>query len=156
MKVIALSRLYTEQVVKDISIDHAIISVTDPKSKDPVFKPSPFTKGILFLKFYDIDFSDGNNTPTRAAILKEYGDGLFKDSQAQEILDFVDKVKDDVKLIICHCEAGVSRSAGVAAAVLKILTGSDNAIFNDRRYIPNRYVYRKILNLYFQQERSSL
>jgi predicted protein tyrosine phosphatase len=150
MKVFAMSRLYAERVIGNGSIDHAVISITDPKSKDPIFKPNPFTKGILFLKFYDIDFSDGNYTPTRADILKAYGDGLFNDSQAREILEFVEQIKSKVKVLICHCEAGVSRSAGVAAAISKILTGSDKNIFDDKRYIPNMFVYRKILNLYFQ------
>jgi len=149
MQVVAVNRSYAERIVKEISIDHAIISITDPTSDHPIFQESPFTKGILKLKFYDIDFSDGNITPARAELLKKYGDGLFKEIQARDILDFVEKIKDRVKVIICHCDAGISRSAGVAAAILKILTGSDKDIFDNKRYVPNRYVYNKILTMHF-------
>jgi len=149
MQVVAINRSYAERIVKEISIDHAIISITDPNSDHPVFQQSPFTKGILKLKFYDIDFGDGNTTPTRAELLKEYGDGLFNKTQAREILNFVEKIKDQVKVIICHCDAGISRSAGVAAAILKVLTGSDKEIFDNKRYVPNRYVYNKILTIHF-------
>jgi predicted protein tyrosine phosphatase len=35
----------------------------------------------------------------------------------------VDAYKDEVESIIVHCEAGISRSSGIAAAIGKVLNG---------------------------------
>ena len=50
--------------------------------------------------------------------------------------------------MIIHCWAGVSRSAAVAAAILKVYTGNDDQIFKSGTYAPNMYVYHKILEGY--------
>jgi len=46
---------------------------------------------------------------------------------------------------VVHCSAGIARSAGVAGAISLVLNGKD-AMFFKGRYIPNRFVYRTILN----------
>jgi predicted protein tyrosine phosphatase len=149
MKIVILSRLFAEKVVPDITIPHAVISITDPTNREPAeFELNEYLKAVLYLRCYDIDFSDGNLSHARAMIVKEYGHGMFTDAQAAQVIDFVFENKDLVKAFICHCDAGVSRSAGVGAAISLILNGSDKDIFNDDRYIPNMYVYRKILNEY--------
>lgn len=48
-------------------------------------------------------------------------------------MDFVEVVKDKIKGILVHCEAGVSRSAAVAAVIELALNGSDERVFQDRR-----------------------
>lgn len=48
--------------------------------------------------------------------------------------------------IIVHCDAGISRSSGVAAAILKTYTGDDSQIFDSPRYRPNMRCYRLVLN----------
>lgn len=48
--------------------------------------------------------------------------------------------------IIVHCDAGISRSAGIAAAILKAKTGDDSQIFDSPRYSPNMRCYRLVLN----------
>jgi hypothetical protein len=45
-----------------------------------------------------------------------------------------------------HCGAGVSRSAGVAAALGKWLNNDDGFIFNNFSYCPNFTCYRLVLN----------
>lgn len=40
-------------------------------------------------------------------------------AQAAAILDFVDQVKDGVRLLVVHCDAGISRSAAVARYVVE-------------------------------------
>jgi protein-tyrosine phosphatase len=42
--------------------------------------------------------------------ITEFGLGLFSDKQAAQIVGFVEGIKDTVKGILVHCEAGVSRS----------------------------------------------
>lgn len=69
-----------------------------------------------------------------AEYITQFGHGLFKDEQAAEIVDFVKGIKDRDKGILVHCGAGVSRSAAVAAAIELILNGSNEKVFNDRRY----------------------
>jgi predicted protein tyrosine phosphatase len=158
MKVIALSRLFAEKVSGTLEMPHAIISIGEPKRcKDERLNKAEFAdnehrKGVLYLQFYDLDMSSIEDADVLREIQKEYGHGLMTDDRANQILDFVEGIKDEVELIVCHCEAGVSRSSAVAAAVLRILTGSDNEIFNDRRYIPNRFVYRKILNAWEERK----
>ena len=58
-----------------------------------------------------------------------------------------------------HCEAGISRSAAVAAAIAK-LKGLDEAQFFDEPFEPNGLVYRTILEVAsgrgdYQEEMSS-
>lgn len=57
--------------------------------------------------------------------------------------EIVNRYKDKINLIICQCEAGISRSAGVAGALSKVLNKDDSKIFED--YCPNMLVYRTVL-----------
>jgi predicted protein tyrosine phosphatase len=152
MKVIATNRLYAVGMAEHISIPHAIISITDPKQDFPEFKENANRIAVLSLVFYDIDFSKKIIADDESEIRRIYGFGLFTDEQADEIVDFVGEHKDKIKLLLVHCEAGVSRSAGVAGAILKATTGSDEKIFKDRRYLPNMWVYRKVLNAWHKEE----
>lgn len=88
---------------------------------------------ILFLSFNDTDM---NTTES----------GCISSNDAESIKQFVQKYSDDVDTIIVQCEAGQSRSAGVAAALMKYLWNNDTAIFNNRKYTPNRLCYRTVLN----------
>lgn len=152
MKIAVLSKLFAEGVAPVVGRPYAIISITDPTSDSATFKPNEYCRGVLFLKFYDIDFTDPEKTDDQVAVMRDYGHGLFKDDQAKQIVDFVEEIKDKVKIIICNCDAGISRSSAVAAAIQKYLTGSDKEIFNDDRYLPNMYVYRKLLNEFHGRE----
>jgi len=70
---------------------------------------------------------------------------LFNNSHAKQILDFIDKYKD-VDIIIVQCDAGISRSAAVAAALSKIFDQEDFRYF--KQYASNMHIYKTILNLY--------
>ena len=65
-----------------------------------------------------------------------------------QIKEFVEQVKDRVERIIVHCKAGVSRSAGVGAAILYALNGDDMRVFRDKYSLPNMTCYRKVLNAF--------
>jgi len=156
MKVIALSRLFAERLSATIKVPHAIISIGDPPPKGgaigsrATFADNPNRVDTLWMRFYDLDMSffDMETAEDARIFQEEYGHGLFTEEHAAQILDFLDAVKDEVNAIVCNCEAGVSRSSAVAAAILRITTGSDEKIFNDPRYIPNRFIYRTILNVW--------
>jgi predicted protein tyrosine phosphatase len=121
-----------------------VISITDPKSK-PVDLPL-FNFEILRLSFHDLD----QTYPGHAII-------LFDTDMAHQIKSFVEERMDetlrawDGLIIVVHCEAGISRSAAVAGALSKHFLGDDSKFFRTP-YLPNRMVYRTLLNLLNGQE----
>ena len=68
---------------------------------------------------------------------------LFNEEQAIEIWRFVDDWWDKVEHFLVHCEAGLSRSPAVAAAIAKDKLGEDAEFF--ARFRPNMHVYRTML-----------
>ena len=74
---------------------------------------------------------------------------LINDIDAMKIKEFVNYVSTlDIDMLIIHCRAGQSRSAGVAAAVSVALFGTDKEYFDDPRYTVNMTVYRKVLKAF--------
>lgn len=66
----------------------------------------------------------------------------FTIDDATMIWEYVLGLPSDSSLLI-HCEAGVSRSPAIAAAIIKSLTGDDREVFDRAR--PNLYVYGMML-----------
>jgi predicted protein tyrosine phosphatase len=64
---------------------------------------------------------------------------LFAPEHAREIWDFVLRHRD-VERVVIHCDAGISRSPAVAAALARVLNGDDVEFFAGR-YRPNMRVY---------------
>lgn len=85
---------------------------------------------ICFLKFDDVDGSAGMTT-----------------GQAYKVHKFLDRAINTLEFdrVIVQCEAGQSRSAGVAAALMKFYNGDDFLIFGSPRYTPNMRCYRTML-----------
>jgi predicted protein tyrosine phosphatase len=106
-----------------------LISIRDSKSK-PVNVTCEKLVDAIYLVFDDIS---------------KHIDGLviMNDKHAIQIADFVIRWHRH-PLIVCQCEAGISRSAGVAAAIMNYLGGDDELIFNSDMLLPNIYVYDKI------------
>jgi len=121
-------------------VSHVIVSITTVSSDRAKLKANELTAGVLRLSFVDFDAAVHVDSDTIKSITE---DMLFSDHQAKQIAEFVFKHKD-VDRFIVHCDAGRSRSPGVAAAVSKIITGEDKEFFY--RYKPNIRVYRKTLN----------
>lgn len=122
-----------------------IISISNPYTK---YDTEPFKSeknrviDILRLSFVDADCEGDLDVYGRVASAAD----LMNDEKANQVVDFVEKYVDYP--IIVHCDAGISRSAGVAAAILKHYTGDDNQIFGAHRYAPNMLVYYKILKAF--------
>ena len=115
--------------------DCIIISITDVGSSPNHFnKENKYIKDILPLQFDDVDYGQKN---------------CITYEDARMIIDFVSKWTNKVNLVIVHCEAGISRSAGVCAGLMKIYNGDDFEIFDNPRYCPNMSCYRTILETYF-------
>lgn len=93
--------------------------------------------GLLQLSFLDWD---------KPAVGETFSEGtrLFSEKDADEILNFVNGVWDKIDLLLVHCEAGISRSPAVAAALCRMKYGHDMHFF--QHYTPNRLVYRTLLD----------
>ena len=166
MKIKVMSRREIEDFKTDEN--HIIISITDPNSeKIKVNRTNLFD--MISLQFHDVskklvkreDCKICNGTG-HLEFFAEINNGhcyscttaidiiLFNVKMAKHILDFVNMWKYSVDLIIVHCEAGISRSAGVASALSLILNGTDDYYF--KHYLPNILCYRKILNVYIRDK----
>lgn len=113
----------------------AMISISTPHED---YKEAPFcsaTNNVVDICF--VQFSDLDNT---YPIKKD----LMKFSDAKKIAEFVSQNRD--KIIIVHCDAGQSRSAGVAAAISKYYNNCDFEYFDNPRYTPNMFCYRLMTN----------
>ena len=113
---------------------HIVISIStttgDPASLGRPVNP-PSRLGLVRLAFYDSD------TPAPGRI-------LFDRAMAGRIWDLVEQHRTTAEIIRVHCDAGLSRSPGVAAALALVLHGDDREFF--ARYRPNRLVYRTLLD----------
>ena len=115
-----------------------IISITDLDSDKVLFAKNEQIKGVIRLSFDDVDANSF---------------GSMTCDDADRIVAFCLKWLPKTDLIV-HCEAGVSRSAGVCAAIMKWYEGSDTMIFNNPYFRPNMHCYRKVLNAFVKNERN--
>jgi len=123
----------------------AMISISSPFSATmpKVFKSEQ--NGIIDI--LSLKFNDTENTD---ALYK----GINKE-QATKIVDFVNRYKGEIDLMVIHCYQGKSRSAGVAAAILEMLQNDGDSILSDKRYDVNKLVYITVLNAFKQKETES-
>ena len=144
-----LSRFDASQYCKEPhKTDSAIISISTPNvdyTGYPVEAEADDENRVVAI--LSIEFMDADNPGDYDV----YGsittiDDLMTDEDAKKIVAFVEKYKD--KRILVHCDAGISRSSAVTAAILKHYTGDDSMIFDSRWYNPNRWVYRKVLEAF--------
>jgi len=123
-------------------LSHIIISICSPHGKPVKLPENKNRKGYLFLNFHDLD-----HLPEADKICLGVGKPyqLFTDFQADLIWNLVDEhlVIPNLEMIICNCEAGISRSAGVIAGIKAGLGLDESDIF--KNYLPNTWVYRKVL-----------
>ena len=108
-----------------------IISISDASQEHPVFADNANVKDVLFLNFDDEESEEA---------------GGMNASNAESVAEFVRAwEQEDVSLYV-HCGAGVSRSAGTAAAVMLWNWGDDSQVFQDAHYCPNMRCYRMVLD----------
>lgn len=121
---------------------YIMISIGEPGQADNPLRDDPNRLAVLRLNFDDID----NPNPVLIGAIEENPRAwqLMSDEQAADVVGFVEEWKDDVKLIVCHCAAGISRSAGVIAALTLWLEGrEDEKIY--KNHSPNQWVKSRIL-----------
>ena len=132
----------------------ALISIADVDDDLAVLKNKPAY--LLQLKFDDVSMDDLEDIlerkPTAAeelALVEKYH--IFNDAQAAKVAAFIKSILGEAETLICQCEYGQSRSAGIAAAVTQFLNDNGIEIFADERYYPNKRVYRKVIEALSQQ-----
>lgn len=129
---------------------HIVISISDPETTPPNLPDNENRLGLLRLQFYDLDHTKGLSQLLRERVK----DSLFTEGQAKQVLRFFREFyPTKAQVVIVNCEAGISRSAAIAAALCKIGVGHDHLYF--RKYIPNRRVYSYILSEHFKGDISS-
>ena len=99
---------------------YIIISILSPDLEQPTpnvsFTASEYLKDVLHIRFHDLDESI-EWPPHSDQILEP-----MSKEQALEIAAFV--LEHPETNILVHCEAGISRSAGVADAIAEALGGT--------------------------------
>jgi hypothetical protein len=132
-RLLVMSREQVQRYELDSNVPHAIISIRAPFGEESRLKHQPGLLDVLRVVFDDVE----EVSPHCAAITPQ---------QADRIVKFAERVvRCGATVLICHCEAGVSRSAATAAA-LAHLFGSDHRRFMDLPYFPNRLVYEEMVN----------
>ena len=118
------------------------ISILSPEFKDPVSLSHPFLVNVLSLRFHDFA-NDGkihSTYPVNKPLIP------FKDKDARAAIDFVIKYKDEAEILLIYCEAGMSRSAGMARAFGEIL--NIPVEYKYHQDLANQKVYRLIIDTY--------
>ena len=114
---------------------YVLISICDPRKRSPRLPKSGLCGGILRLRFHDATPVAGFELPDEIKLMTV--------RQAKSIWRLIQQHKDEVDTVVVHCEAGMSRSPAVAAAICRGLGGDDAGFF--REFLPNLYVYRLVL-----------
>jgi predicted protein tyrosine phosphatase len=68
---------------------------------------------------------------------------------ADRVLQFYEQYKNKVEIFLIHCAAGVSRSAGIAAALAEIHGQNTDKYFSS--FSPNTLIRKTILEQYYLQ-----
>ncbi len=125
------SRAAIERVAPH-DVPHIVISITSAPEDVARIPASPMLVGILRLSFADVE--SAGDDPRLV---------VFSEEHARSIHDFVVAHQGEIERILVHCDAGVSRSPAVAAALTRAF-GQDDAPWFER-YRPNQRVYRGVL-----------
>lgn len=113
---------------EETSIIISIKSITDKlEPKIPITEKNNI-RAVLRLSFDDCDKEDDSKN------CMQLKDGY-------KIADFVNKWYSQVDRIIVHCDGGISRSAGVIAAIMRAKEGNDFPIFDSTTKHPNMTCY---------------
>jgi predicted protein tyrosine phosphatase len=114
---------------------YAYLSISDtPRTKvDSPLIHNKNCKGYFHVAFMDSEHEDYIYKRVRS----------LRDKQAEQIADFILSVWNDVEVFVAQCEAGISRSAGVAKAIDDVLNGGTLHI-GLPNYNPNMLVYNKV------------
>lgn len=130
-----LSRQEMKNYTWDKSKDYAVISISPPGNEPEWLQLEDHIIGIIKLGFDDVD-------------KKEDGLEPLSKIDAAAIVEFCSIVLPYADRLIVHCDAGISRSAGITAAISKYYFNNDNWVF--KKKIPNMHCYVTVLRKFYQ------
>jgi predicted protein tyrosine phosphatase len=132
---------------KENSEPTLMISISDPRMKyvdKPFCAPNNMIAEILPLMFSDADKPEGWDVYGNRVTSVD----LMTDEDGKKVAEFLNRHNGEH--VIVHCDGGISRSSGVAAAIMNFYNGDDSPIFDSGYYKPNMWCYRKTLNALHQ------
>jgi predicted protein tyrosine phosphatase len=134
MEIFVYSR-YGLEAARPHEVPHIILSITSGPDDQARLRQNRECRGVLRLSFPDAE-----------AASEQYAENeLFSAEHAKQVWDFALRHRQLVERILVHCDAGKSRSPALAAALARVLNGSDTEYFGGR-YTPNMRVYRMLLD----------
>lgn len=136
----------------EFDLPHVVISMTDTPDYFPNI-PEKNCSGILRMTIWDTEDGEHFRSIHNFDASEIPEDKIFNSTHVKEILEFVFKHLNEIELIVCQCDMGLSRSAAVAAALSKILNGNDEEFF-ESPYIPNKLIYKTILDEYQNSQKA--
>ena len=125
-----------------------MISISDPNLEYPSRPFISEKNGIVSL--LRLCFSDADRPGEDVYGINVKESELMTETDALKIKRVLD-VHANTNVIV-HCDAGISRSSGVAAGIMKALTGDDAQIFSNPKYRPNMRCYRMTLQALWRDE----
>lgn len=145
MKIYAFSKKEISEYIHSIFNNFILISITGPEAEGGEFieLESEYMLDRLYLRISDTNKNSWSSTEN----------SIYCDEKiAKEVYDFCKKYENDVEYILVQCDAGVSRSAGMAAALSKYYNGDDTPFFRSLGYIPNMEIYSTILKYFMKKQ----
>jgi predicted protein tyrosine phosphatase len=122
----------SRKIIEQNRYDANIISITSQPICADIKNRGP----TLYLHFEDFDTE-----------LPGWSIQPIQKEDAKKIATFVIANEHNGKNFIIQCDAGVSRSAGVAAALMEYFNGDASPIFDNLQYCPNMRCYRMVLEV---------
>lgn len=131
--------IHSRNTIQEINPEtkHYIISICEPHKDFSRIPQNDKCIGVLFQKYTDSEYADRLNEHS-----------LFTIAQASQVWRKILEHREDLELLICQCDGGISRSSATAAAVSRIINGDDRWIFRSQLYNPNKLVYYTLLNVF--------
>jgi predicted protein tyrosine phosphatase len=137
MKISCHSRSEIDAAIRLADNPVCVVSITTP-GDEPRF-------GADYHNILGISFDDADRYPREDETWVISDPVLFTTELAAGVKEFIAaEIADGCESILIHCDAGVSRSAGMAAALAKAYTGDDMWFFRHKR--PNMLVYRLMMD----------
>jgi len=136
LRFIILSKLFMESFFYEEP--YIVISICEPGEEPPNLKTDSNRKDVLRVEIHDID---------DVKFAEEYGYKTLDENQAKSVLEFAEKWKDKLNILVIHCSAGVCRSAGMAAALSRVYNGHSRGIIDNPRYKPSTHIQATIVKV---------
>jgi predicted protein tyrosine phosphatase len=119
---VVMSRAVAESY--ELTEPHVLISIGGSGTPVAPHPQLPSRVAVLRVQFDDVGYE--RLEAARAGLWPDEPEPDWFDSdRAERIRSFVENHRDDATWIACHCEAGMSRSPAVAAALSRWLNGDD-------------------------------